>query len=433
MAHRRERHEIRDPIHDFVRLSDSERDLLDSRPLQRLRYIHQLGLTYLLYPGTTHRRFEHTLGVMHLASRVYDAVTDPQDLHPVAEGLVPTEPQYHEYWRKVIRMAALCHDIGHLPFSHAAEEELLPDDWTHEDLTRELVMGDELGEVFSDMKLQPEDVAKVAVGPEYMEDAQFSPWESLLSEIITSDAFGVDRMDYLLRDSHHAGVAYGEFDHHRLIDTIRILPTEEGSEEPTLGVERGGLHSAESLLLARYFMYTQLYFHPIRRIYDIHLKDFLSEWLDGGMFSTDLSDHLSLTDVQVLDAISETSGDESSDGHDPAARIFEREHFQVLYERNPTDIERHRNAPELVRESAEEAFGSEAVRFDRYLQSSRAVDFPVLGRDDRVVSSLKLSKTLKDLPVVAVDFVFIRPDEAQDAEEWLADELDDLLDSGDDD
>lgn len=370
---------------------------------------------------------------MHLASRVYDAVTDPQALHPVAEDLVPTEPQYHEYWRKVIRMAALCHDIGHLPFSHAAEEELLPGDWTHEDLTRELVRGDELWEIFGEMKLQPEDVAKIAIGPEHMEDTQFSPWESLLSEIITSNAFGVDRMDYLLRDSHHAGVAYGEFDHHRLIDTIRILPAEEGSAEPTLGVERGGLHSAESLLLARYFMYTQLYFHPIRRIYDIHLKDFLSEWLDDGMFSTDLSDHLSLTDVQVLDAISEASQDSSLEGHDSATRIFEREHFQVLYERNPTDIERYREAPDLVRDSTEAEFGSDAVRFDSYRQSSRAVDFPVLGRDDRVVTSLKLSKTLKDLPVVAVDFVFIRPHEGQEAKDWLADELDDLLDSGDDD
>lgn len=87
----------------------------------------------------------------------------------------------------------------------------------------------------------------------------------------------------------------------------------------------------------------------------------------------------------------------------------------------------------MVRDAAKAEFGSVAVRFDSYLQSSRAVDFPVLGRDDRVLSSLKLSKTLKDLPVVAVDFVFISPDEAQEAEEWLADELDDLLDPGDDD
>ena len=94
--------------------------------------------------------------------------------------------------------------------------------------------------------------------------SRFSDWEALLSEIIIGDAFGVDRMDYLLRDSHHTGVAYGKFDHYRLIDTIRILPPppsgEEGdSNEPALGVEEGGIHSSEALMLARHFMYKQVY------------------------------------------------------------------------------------------------------------------------------------------------------------------------------
>ena len=99
-----------------------------------------------------------------------------------------------------------------------------------------------------------------------------SDWEAILSEIIVGDVFGADRIDYLLRDSYHAGVSYGRFDHYRLIDTLRILPiSETDSQEPALGTERGGLESAEALLWARYFMYTQLYFHPTRRIYDSHL------------------------------------------------------------------------------------------------------------------------------------------------------------------
>ena len=124
----------------------------------------------------------------------------------------------------------------------------------------------------------------------------FSTWEAILSEIIVGDAFGVDRMDYLLRDSYHAGVMYGRFDHYRLIDTLRILlppPSKkpvkvsgtgvEGedesnrsdeSKEPMLGVEEGGLHSAESLLLARYFIFSQVYCHPVRLIYDIPFKRF---------------------------------------------------------------------------------------------------------------------------------------------------------------
>src|SRR5665213_1616804 len=128
-------HEIRDPIHVFVRLTTDERDVLNSCAFQRLRYIHQLALTYLVYPSATHRRFEHSLGVMEVASRIYDVVTNPQNIHhesirefiPLAKG----DKLEHEYWRRVLRCAALCHDLGHLPFSHAAED-LLPKGWDHE-------------------------------------------------------------------------------------------------------------------------------------------------------------------------------------------------------------------------------------------------------------------------------------------------------------
>ena len=155
------------------------------------------------------------------------------------------------YWRKVLRIAALCHDIGHLPFSHSAESELLPNGWDHERLTGELINSEEMKAIWNHLAipLRQEDILKLAIGPKKANDLPFSDWEALLSEIIIGDAFGVDRMDYLLRDSHHTGVAYGKFDHYRLIDTIRILPPppsgEEGdSNEPALGVEEGGIHSS---------------------------------------------------------------------------------------------------------------------------------------------------------------------------------------------
>jgi HD superfamily phosphohydrolase len=121
-------HELRDPIHAFVRLSSDERRVLDSHPFQRLRQIHQLALTYLVYPRANHRRFEHSLGVMELADRVYGVVTRPENLTDWVRDLLPelADAMKREYWRRVLRMAALCHDIGHLPFSHAAEKELLP-------------------------------------------------------------------------------------------------------------------------------------------------------------------------------------------------------------------------------------------------------------------------------------------------------------------
>src|SRR5437016_12008115 len=115
-------HEIRDAIHVFVRLDSDERKVLNSRPFQRLRHIHQLALSYLVYPGATHRRFEHSLGVMELAGRVFDIVTNPENLiGEVRDQFTEiANEDTRRYWRRVVRMAALCHDLGHLPFSHAA-------------------------------------------------------------------------------------------------------------------------------------------------------------------------------------------------------------------------------------------------------------------------------------------------------------------------
>lgn len=278
-------HEIRDSIHVFIRLNNHERRILDSRPFQRLRHIHQLALTYLIYPGATHKRFDHSLGVMELAGRVFDVVTNRDNVTDEIRKLLGplSNEEERQYWRQVLRMAALCHDTGHLPFSHTAEKKLLPEGWSHERLTREIIASEEMQEIWKSVTppLRVDDIVKVAVGPEKATDLSFSDWETILAEIIVGDAFGVDRMDYLLRDSHHVGVVYGKFDHYRLIDTLRILPSapsddKEGSGEPALGVEEGGIHTTEALMLARYFMYSQVYLHPVRRIYDIHLIDFLN-------------------------------------------------------------------------------------------------------------------------------------------------------------
>ena len=266
-------HEIRDAIHTFVQFDSHERKVLDSRPFQRLRHINQLALTHLVYPGATHKRFEHSLGVMELADRIFRVVTEPENVNDSVRSILPTlgRPDELRYWRRVVRAAALCHDLGHLPFSHAGEKEgLLPDGWNHERLTVEFIRSQEMRDIWQELTppLGTDDIAKLAVGAK--EGAKFigsvfSDWEAILAEIIVGDAFGADRMDYLLRDSHHMGVAYGRFDLYRLIDTLRILPpapeeTEIQSNEPTLGVEEGGLHSVEALLLARYAMFSQVYF-----------------------------------------------------------------------------------------------------------------------------------------------------------------------------
>ena len=243
-------HEIRDPVHGFITIDTPERAVLDSPPVQRLRHIHQLAMEYLVYPGATHKRFEHALGVMELASRVYDVITRNDLVSEKVRNLITGVGSEDErrYWRRVVRMAALCHDIGHLPFSHAAEDELLPQGTKHENMTAALIESIEMKQIWESLvpPLTTDHILKLSVGKRYLPEMSFSPLEELLSEIIVGNAFGVDRMDYLLRDSIHIGVQYGRFDHNRLIDSLRILPTTDYSDDSeafppaTLGLEQGG-------------------------------------------------------------------------------------------------------------------------------------------------------------------------------------------------
>ena len=418
-------HEIRDPIHVFVRLDGDERKVLGSRPFQRLRYIHQLALTHLVYPGATHKRLEHSLGVMELAGRVFDIVTNTDNVTDEIRNLLDplTNPDQLAYWRRVLRMAALCHDVGHLPFSHAAEQELLPKEWDHERLTRAIICSEEMQPIWEHVTppLRPNDIMKLAIGPKKAPDLNFTDWEAILSEIIVGDAFGVDRMDYLLRDSHHAGVAYGRFDHYRLIDTLRILTIDDqGSREPVLGVEEGGLQSAEALMLARYFMYSQVYFHPVRRIYDIHLKDFLKEWLVDGAFSTDLDKHLAMSDDEIMAALRNASVQQGAKGHVHACRIMKRQHFKRVYERNAEDVAVNPESGQAVFDALCGEFGEDKVRQDCYRQGGGSPDFPVRMRDGRKVSSLTASRALEQVPVTSVDYVFVDRSMSSDAERWIA-------------
>ena len=431
-------HEIRDPIHVFVRLDDHERAVLASTPIQRLRHIHQLAMSYMVYPGATHRRFEHSLGVMELAGRVFDVITSERNLHEPTADVVRQRPDDERmYWRKVLRMAALCHDIGHLPFSHAAERELLPKSWNHERLTAQIIQGEEMEKIWKSMRppLDPKDIAKIAVGPKEMTDEQFSDWESLLYKIIGGDSLGVDRMDYLLRDSHHTGVAYGKFDHHRLIDTMRILPDVGQSDDPSregapaLGIERGGIHAAEGLLLARYFMFMQVYHHRVRIAYDIHLGEFLEEWLEVGQFSTSENGTARLTDNDVLTAIQKAAETPSARGHVHAKRIHGRNHFRRLYEVTPSDIREYADPLTMVFNACKEEYGETSVRRKGRMASKGETEFPVINSHNDLESAGSLSEILTNIPPVNFGVVLIDPDLTVRAADWFKKNKHEILQS----
>jgi hypothetical protein len=357
-----------------VQFNAFERDLLNSGPVQRLRGIKQLALAGLLYPGAVHTRFEHSLGVMELAGRAFDAVS-LEAAAEVKETLGWHDEAERVRQRQLIRVAALLHDVGHPPFSHAAEGQLSTrsgrgvrpgDRGTHEHYTHDLIAAPsgEVRQIIEEqhyrLGIKVEDVLRVAV-PDQLPKAGGRAFHEVLAALVTGE-LGVDRIDYLVRDSHHAGVAYGRFDHLRLLNTLRVVqPPEPG--QPVLALQKGGVHTAESLILARHFMFTEVYQHRVRQIYDLHLGEYLDGWLPGGRFPASLDEYLALDDAVVEAAYRADARNPLSPRHALASRLTGRRHFRMAAAVLPA----HRRAspglfPRIQREITA-AFGPEAVRF----------------------------------------------------------------------
>ncbi len=444
-------HEFRDPIHGFISLSREERRVVDSWPFQRLRHIHQLAMTYLVYPGATHKRFEHSLGVMELASRVYRVITTDRFYDSLPEKVrdsIPEIKEQLEHWHRTLRMAALCHDMGHLPFSHA-NEELLPQGYTHERMTWEIIHGEALGPIWKSMHLEADEIGKLALGPRDMselnldKDFPLSTWESLLSEIIVGDAFGVDRMDYLLRDSYHLGVSYGTFDLKRVLQGLRIAYNpqlgeneEDQSWEPIIGVEQGALHAAAALLWARYAIFSQVYFHHVRRIYDIHLQDFMRSCYPDG-YPIDYSSFLSITDNEILAGLHEAVRKPEASGHNAACRLVKRGHFRCIYRQSRADVQllTERGITEapaaVLAIKLEEKFGKDKVRYDTGGKKHKRIDFPVLMEETsgRVLLASQEMPTINSVPNVESGYIFVDPEIRTQAKDFLSAKREQILDT----
>lgn len=275
---------IRDPVHGFIRADALEAALINSRPLQRLRSIRQLGLAHLVFPGAEHSRFSHVLGAMELAGRVYDA------LAAKSGGALPDHPRARE--RRLVRSAALLHDMGHAPFSHSAEE-LFEGDIDHEEMTRRLLRLPELTEIFAahGEGVDAEGVATLLAG-------RGEGTNRLLCQMISGE-LDVDKMDYLLRDSLFCGVRYGSYDLPRLLDTM--IPIVDGEGRWGVGVDAGGVHALEALVLARYYMFTQVYFNVTGKVLELHLSRYLAE--SGERWPADPEAFLEIDDISVTAAM----------------------------------------------------------------------------------------------------------------------------------
>jgi HD superfamily phosphohydrolase len=221
-------------------------------------------------------------------------------------------------------------------------------------------------------------------------------------------------MDYLLRDSHHAGVQYGRFDLHRLISTVTAIPGVEGSP-PRLGIEYGGWHAAEALVLARYFMFTQVYFHKTRVAYDIHLREAMKELLSGGHFPKplpgELDEYLKWDDWRVLGLLAEGKGGEHGE------RLSKRDHYRLVFQTNEVQTEADRKRLARVRESLGELLAVEMPASKSWykLDDSDIAVYSSQDGQNKVAPLSEYSNVARHLGKNDQILVYCRPEHKQEA------------------
>ena len=285
----------RDPIHGFIEISDLENKIVGSAPFQRLRNIKQLAMTYLVFHGAEHTRFGHSLGVMHLVSKAFRSAVQNGNYFF-------SEPKY-EWYLQILRLIALTHDLGHAPFSHASES-VFPNGLSHEAFTEKIVketeiadhirvIGQEFVEKYGEeFNITPELICDIYMGRDPGEHSEFTFLKSFMDSELDCD-----KMDYLLRDSLYCGVNYGRYDIDRLISSLTIYVQDDC---PRLAIKDGGVQVFEEFVLARYFMFIQVYFHRTRRYFDVMFYRVLEEILPDGRYPEDTREYLKWDDTLVI-------------------------------------------------------------------------------------------------------------------------------------
>jgi hypothetical protein len=291
---------VRDPLWNNIRVEPLALRLIDTPAFQRLRYVRQLGLAFLVYPGASHSRFEHALGAYHLAGRALELLIPPEEAQRVGTSDCID-----------IRIAALLHDIGHYPFSHALEEIGA---LHHEEVARPLICEGEIARILRD--------AMGADAPErivaLIRCQSSSPLQGLIS-----GSLDLDKIEYLRRDALMCGVPYGEIDADRLLNALVLVDRPDGDGR-TIGIREKGLSAVESLLFAKYQMYRNVYWHHAVRSATAMYKRLVSDALDAGSLSADAL--AGFTDEGLL------LGLEARGGHPLVAALRERRLFKRAFE-----------------------------------------------------------------------------------------------------
>lgn len=328
--------EIRDIIHGSIRILPHERAVIDSIYFQRLRQIKQLGFAENSFPSASHNRYIHSLGAMHTAQCALDAIERSQVIPPKAR----------ERFRAVVRLAALLHDVGHGPLSHTTEFAM-PDvralgvpgqtrarKATHEDYTLKIILDSPLTPALeaagAPLGFQPAHVAALIDPARTIEDDFFferTPdgekvdFRPLLQQLISSE-LDADRMDYLRRDSLHAGVSYGQFDFDWLVGN---LTAHIKGGRAYLALSHRALYTFEDFLLSRFHMFLMVYFHYKSVVFDEMLGQYFATAPGEYQIPADIEAYARYNDGHLASALSESA-------NPWARRITERKPFRMLVE-----------------------------------------------------------------------------------------------------
>lgn len=392
---------IRDPLYGFIDLNKIESEILDTSPFQRLRFICQLGTTPFVYPTGCHYRFEHSLGVLKLSSRLI-------------ESLKYRKLKLKEIDEKIFRLSAMLHDIGHSPFSHVGEDMMLfKKGFDHEEMTIKIIEESIIAKIIK-KNLDKDSLNRI----KFISTGKGKPitdLDILFTTLLTGEA-GIDRMDYLLRDSYYLGVAYGKFDLERIFETILY----DSNINPHILWEEGGKHAIEQFILARYFMFLEVYFHKTRRILDYHLsqsiKECLKETIKSENYPIDINDYMKWNDIIVLNWMIEHKD------NNYVKRILKRDFFKKI----DKESKEHPSSEEMLQWEILETklrnkFGGDSYYIDKAEKSPlkyEKTDIAILLKN-RPVQLQKISTLVASLKPIKKYRIYAEKDKRLEITEFI--------------
>lgn len=267
---------IKDPLYGYITISEEERKIIDTREFQRLHRIKQLPLAEYVYPAAVHTRFEHSLGVLHLANLMMENI--------------PAEIGEEE--AKLMRFASLLHDIGHGPFSHLFEAVTMKFlGMNHEQIGKRIIIESELADILRDSGIDPLKIGYLITGEKTF-------LRKYMHQIINS-GIDADKLDFIKRDNFHSGAGYGAIDTDRLVNTMEIY-------DDSLAINITALLTFELFIMARIKSFEAIYFHRTIRAAQLLLLKAIEEMIEefGFMQKFDLKEYLDMDDYKIWFRIS---------------------------------------------------------------------------------------------------------------------------------